>query len=74
MRTLGTERGGYVVAIFDCCREQFDEVSRGSGKDVDEVDMSMEDYHNYILWFGCPPGSQVDATSTIAVDFFAALR
>ena len=40
----------------------------------DVIDMSMEDYHNFILWFGCPPGSQVNAKSTIAVDFFRELE
>ena len=36
--------------------------------------MSMTDYHNFILWFGCPAGSSVDAKSTIAVDFFEELK
>ena len=40
----------------------------------DNIDMTMDDYFNFILWFGCPAGSQVDARSTIAVDFFQELR
>ena len=36
--------------------------------------MDLEDYQNWIGWFGCPPGSTVAARSTIAVDFFAALK
>ena len=36
--------------------------------------MDDEDYHNFILWFGCPAGSGVDATSTIATEFFEELR
>ena len=75
MRSLAVEKGGYVLGIFDCCREAFTEASRGTMEDTNDViDMSMEDYHNFVLWFGCPPGSQVNAKSTIAVDFFRELE
>ena len=29
LRSLGIERGGYVIGIFDCCREQLNEATRG---------------------------------------------
>ena len=76
IRSLGVERGAYVISIFDCCREQLSEAMRGGmpNDPNDNIDMSMDDYHNFILWFGCPAGSQVDARSTIAVDFFQELR
>ena len=47
---------------------------RGAADVEESIDMSMQDYHNFILWFGCPAGSQVDARSTIAVDFFRELK
>ena len=74
LRNLGTERGGYVLSIFDCCREPLTEAMRGAADVEESIDMSMQDYHNFILWFGCPAGSQVDARSTIAVDFFRELK
>ena len=75
LRSLGTERGGYVMAIFDCCREQLSQAMRGSGDPPeDDLDMDMEDYVNFVFWFGCPPNSGVSATSTIAVDFFKQLK
>ena len=75
LRSLGTERGGYVIGIFDCCRETLTEATRGGmGVDGDGLDMTAEEYHNFILWFGCPPGSQVDAKSTIAIDFFREMK
>ena len=33
-----------------------------------------QDYQNFLIWFGCPPNSGVDAKSTIAVDFFAHIK
>ena len=36
--------------------------------------MDLENYHNFLGWFGCPPGSTVAEKSTIAVDFFTALN
>ena len=74
LRSLGRVRGGYVVAIFDCCRERFKEDRRGGNEEGDDIDMDMEDYSNFIAWFGCPPESTVAAKSTIAIDFFEALK
>ena len=75
LRSLGTERGGYVMAIFDCCRERLSDAMRGGGDPPeDNLDMDMDDYVNYIFWFGCPPNSGVSASSTIAVDFFKQLK
>ena len=75
LRALGTERGGYVICIFDCCRERLSEQMRGLGNTNDNnIDMDMDNYVNFIFWFGCPPNSGVSASSTIAVDFFKQLR
>ena len=63
------------MAIFDCCRERLSDAMRGSGDPPeDNLDMDMDDYVNYIFWFGCPPNSGVSASSTIAVEFFKQLR
>ena len=75
LRSLATERGGYVMAIFDCCREQLSNAMRGTGEPPDDnLIMDMDDYVNYIFWFGCPPNSGVSASSTIAVDFFKQMK
>lgn len=75
LRNIGKEKGAYVLGIFDCCREQLTDAMRGAqNNDPDDVEMDVEDYHNFILWFGCPAGSGVDATSTIATGFFEELR
>jgi len=63
------------MAIFDCCRERLSDAMRGGGDPPeDNLDMDMDDYVNYIFWFGCPPNSGVSASSTIAVDFFKQLK
>ena len=72
LRNLGTVQGAYVIAIFDCCREYLSDAMRGGLKDDNDglVDCEVEDYSNVIIWFGCGAGSKVDATSTIASEFF----
>ena len=63
------------MVIFDWCREQLSQAMRGSGDPPeDDLDMDMDDYVNFVFWFGCPPNSGVSATSTIAVDFFKQLK
>ena len=74
LRSLATEPGAYILAIFDCCRERLSEAMRG-GADAPAQDVAdLEDYCNYVFVFGCPPNSGVSASSTIAVDFFKQLR
>jgi len=36
----------------------------------DDIDEDPGRYRNGMLSFGCPPGSGVDASSTIAVEYF----
>ena len=71
LRSLGQIPGAYVLGILDCCREYLEEAKRGSG--ADEV-VQEGDYTNCLIWFGCPAGSGVDASSTIARDFFAQMK
>ena len=49
--------------------EKTEEAKRGAFDDVDPTDVE-EAYKNMIIFFGCAPGSGVDARSTIAVEFF----
>jgi len=75
LRSLSTEKGGYVVAIFDCCRERLSNAMSGSSDpNAEPREIDMDEYVNYIFWFGCPPNSGVSASSTIAVDFFKQLK
>ena len=40
--SLATERGAYVLSLFDCCREILPEGTRGLGNDESQnIDMSM---------------------------------
>ena len=75
LRTLGTNEGGYVVAILDCCRSKCDSTIK-RGKDDEEVVVLDESgvYRNTFVTFACPPHSGVDERSTIAVEYFAKLR
>ena len=73
MRNLATYPGGYVIAIFDCCRERISDAMRGGAEAPAQVE-DMDDYCNFIFWFGCQPNSGVSAASTIAVDFFKQLK
>ena len=61
-----------MVGVADCCREYLEEAKRGGGNGDEEN--QEEDYSNLVLWYGCPPGSQVNADSTLAVDFFDQMK
>ena len=75
LKALATEKGSYVVAVFDCCRERLSDAMRGTGNTNQNLqDIDMDDYVNYIFWFGCPPNSGVSANSTIAIDLFKQLK
>ena len=73
LRSIGTEEGGYVLGIFDCCRQQMTEEMRSRGVNPPQDNQPMDDYVNLIFVFGCPPNSGVSAKSTIAVEFFEKL-
>ena len=48
---------------------------RGNKRNNNDSNDSDEDaYNNMILWFGCKPRDGVDASSTIAVDFFKQMK
>ena len=34
----------------------------------------MEDYNNYIFWFGCPPGGAMGASTTLSAGFFNEIK
>ena len=62
------------MAVYDCCREFLSQLMRG-GAPPEDFDTSAEGgYSNWVLWFGCKTGDGVEASSTIAVDFFRQMR
>ena len=70
IRTLGANRGAWVVGLFDCCRKSLAAAMRDDGAiDVKSPDEEPP-YRGTLLSFGCPPNSGVDARSTIAVEYF----
>ena len=70
LRSLATEKGGYIVAVMDCCREILQGRGIVQAAQVVDKDEDTEDYSNLVIWFGCPPGLKVNADSTIAAEFF----
>jgi len=73
MRNLGINPGVFVLGVLDCCRENFQQLSRGTGQaePVEEEDLSH--YRNMFITHGCAPNSGVDARSTISVEYFKKL-
>ena len=71
LRAMGQEDNSYVIGIFDCCREAYNEdnfplvVTRG-GDGNEERDEVVETGQNVFLIFGCPSNRGVPATSKIA--------
>ena len=68
---MGEEDNSYVIGIFDCCREAYNEdifppvQTRGlDGNEENEV--QVEKGQNVFLIFGCPSNRGVPATSKIA--------
>ena len=74
IRILATNPGTFVLAVLDCCRENFVlEGTRGTGAGGDD-DEDLEDYCNLFMTHGCAPNSSVDARSTISETYFQKLR
>ena len=72
LRSLGCNRGSYVLGVFDCCRADFTPPSRGVGVNnqvKDDIEDEEGANRNIILTFGCAPNSSVDAVSTIAEEY-----
>jgi hypothetical protein len=74
LRSLGSLPGSFVIGIFDCCRDAFDQTifppveSRGVGSDKTEY--LVEQGQNVFLIFGCQPKKGVPAESRIVPQFF----
>ena len=70
LKGLGEMDGAFVVAIFDCCRENYEDLTRGGMEEekIPETDMNMEGQGlvNWVLWYGCAANSGVTVNSTIA--------
>ena len=74
LRSLGSLPGSFVIGIFDCCRDAFDQTifppveSRGAPSDKTEY--LVEQGQNVFLIFGCQPKKGVPAESRIVPQFF----
>ena len=72
LRAMGQEDNSYVIGIFDCCREKYNEANfpklalRGDGDANEEKEVLVEKGQNVFLIFGCPANRGVPATSKIA--------
>ena len=68
-----------MIGVFDCCRETWVNPSftRGSGDGADgdpDLVVGNADLENTILIFGCAPGKEVAAVSTVATEFIQQLQ
>ena len=70
VRALGAQENSYVISIFDCCREPYNQskfkpVAMRSGVGNEEEKVDIEDSNNVFLIFGCPPQKEVPGESLI---------
>ena len=71
LRALGNLDNSYVIGIFDCCRDAYNEAifppkeGRGDNTNVAR-DVEVEKGRNVFLIFGCPSNKSVPAKSQIA--------
>ena len=78
LRALGNLDNSYVIGIFDCCRDAYDErifppkADRGGIGNATR-DVEVEKGRNVFLIFGCPSNKSVPAKSQIASQFFDVL-
>ena len=60
LRAMGAQENSYVIGIFDCCRElyqqtHFKPVEMRGGDGTEEKKKTAKESRNVILIFGCPP-------------------
>ena len=71
LRALGSIPGSFVIGIFDCCRDAFDQTIfppvelRGVGSE--ETEQLIEPGQNVFLIFGCQATKGVPADSEIVL-------
>ena len=71
MRALARQPGAFVIAIFDCCREQIPEKMRGGADQiVQTVDELEDEKGSLIMLFACEAGKRASAVSSVADQFF----
>ena len=82
---MGEEDNSFVIGIFDCCREEYNEsmfkpkmqssmMFGDKGGDESEEDEEVVKGQNLFLIFGCAANKGVPATSKIATQFFEVLQ
>ena len=71
LRTMGNQNGAYVIGVFDCCRANFEQPTRGTGDNGGdgECEIATDESRNCLLIFGCKPLGEVSAVSTVAIEF-----
>ena len=71
LRMLGQEDKSFVIGVFDCCREPYNERSQSLFKHMatrggnEETKEEVEGSNNLFLIFGCPPQKTVPGESKI---------
>ena len=79
LRALSELDNSYVIGIFDCCREAYDEsmfpqnLTRGA-TGIQEGEVEVNRSQNVFLIFGCAANQGVPAQSKIANTFFEMLE
>lgn len=79
LRAMGQEDNSFVIGIFDCCREAYDEgifppVQTRGGNANEERDEGVVKGQHVFLIFGCPSNRGVPAASKIATQFFEVIE
>ena len=77
MRNIARRPGAFVIAIFDCCREQLKLETRGLGQDEgqdNELGNLDDSEGSLIMLFACEAGKRADAVSSVATQFFTHLK
>ena len=75
LRTLARVPSSYVVAIFDCCRQNMSAAMRGVTDPEDiKLGLKEDDDINLYMSFGCAPSDSVPAKSTLVENYFLHLR
>ena len=74
VRQLSAIENSFVIAILDCCRENWTEKVKLKGGEEKEAKDAPDPRGNLIMIYRCPPMNKAHAQSTITTDFFNKVR
>ena len=74
VRQLSAIENSFVIAILDCCRENWTEKVKLKGGEEKEAKDAPDPRGNLIMIYRCPPMNKAHAQSTITTDFFNKIR